>query len=243
MGARPAAWFALLPLLLAGAGSAGAGSFSVTPVRVEFDHDRRTAVMTLHNAEAVPLTLQASLVDWSQADGDDRYVATHDLLATPPVFTIAAGGEQIVRIALRREADPDREVSYRIFFEQVMEQASREFNGLNIALRIGVPIFLAPRAGAHGDLAWELHRQRDGQLQIDVVNHGTGHVQVTDFDADLGAEAGSVHVGVARYVLPGSRMSWTVAAPRQAGNATKARLHGFSDRGEFTAEAAITPPP
>jgi fimbrial chaperone protein len=230
-------------LLLAAARPAFAGTFSVTPVRVELAQGRRTSVVTLRNPGDAPLTLQISLVDWSQADGEDRYRETHDLLATPPVFTIPANGEQIVRIALRREADPARELPYRIFFEEVPQTAPRDFNGLNVALRIGVPIFLLPRAAGRSDLSWELHALPDGRMQIDAINRGTAHVQVTDFDVSFGAADSRAHVGVVKYVLPGSRMSWIVTSPAGTGSAATARIHGFGDHGEFNAEVAIAPRP
>ena len=228
---------------LAMAHAALAGSFSVTPVRVELTEARRTAVLTLHNPEDSPLTLQVALVDWAQADGLDHYADTHDLLATPPVFTIPAKSEQIVRVALRRDLDPARELPYRIFFEQVPESAPRDFNGLNIALRIGVPVFLLPHATTHADLTWEAHYLADGRLQILANNRGSAHVQVTDFDLRLGSGASTLHVADVKYVLPGSQMSWTVTPPAGTDPASMAHLHGFSDRGELTADIAVSPRP
>jgi fimbrial chaperone protein len=230
-------------LLLAAAERTMAGSFSVTPVRVELSQGHRTSVLTLRNPGDTPLTVQVSLVDWTQPEGEDRYAATHDVLATPPVFTIPGNSEQIIRVALRRDADAARELPYRIFFEEVPQAASRDFNGLNVALRIGVPVFLQPRAAAHSDLSWELHGLPDGRLQIDAINRGAAHVQVTDFDLAFDASESRVHVGVVKYVLPGSRMSWTVTPPAGTSTAGAAHIHGFSDHGEFNAAVVNAPRP
>ena len=230
-------------LLLAGAQRAKAGSFSVTPVRVELAQGHRTAVLTLRNPGDTPLTVQVSLVDWTQPDGEDRYAATHDVLATPPVFTISGNSEQIIRVALRRDADATRELPYRIFFEEVPQAAARDFNGLNVALRIGVPVFLQPRAAARSELSWSAHSLPDGRLQIEAGNSGTAHVQVTDFDLAFDAPGSRVHVGVVKYVLPGSRMSWIVTPPAGTSTTGTAHIHGFSDHGEFDAVVVNAPRP
>jgi fimbrial chaperone protein len=230
-------------LLLAVAERATAGSFSVTPVRVELAQGHRTSVLTLRNPGDTPLTVQVSLVDWTQSDGEDRYNATRDVLATPPVFTLAGNSEQIIRVALRRDADATRELPYRIFFEEVPQATIRDFNGLNVALRIGVPVFLEPKSAAHSELMWELHSLPDGQLQIDALNRGTAHVQVTDFDLSFDSSQKRVHVGVVKYVLPGSRMSWIVTPPAGTSTTGTARIHGFSDHGEFSAAVVNAPRP
>jgi fimbrial chaperone protein len=231
---RGALWACAALMGLATAGTAVAGSFSVTPTRIELRGAQRTAVVTLHNADSAPLTVQASLVGWTQPQGEDTYAETRELLVTPPVFTIAPNGEQIVRIALRRAPDPALELPYRIFFQEVPQAARPDFTGLNIALKVGVPIFVLPEPAAAGNLAWELHAQADGKLRIDAINTGTGHVQVTDFVIAYANTAETTHVNVVKYVLPGSRVSWTVAQPPSVTGGT-ATIHGFSDRGEFNA--------
>jgi fimbrial chaperone protein len=227
--------------VLAAADAAAAGSFSVTPVRIELAQGRGTAVLTLRNPEAAAQTLQVSLVDWSQVDGEDRYTPTHDLIATPPVFTVAANSEQIVRVALRHDADPSRELPYRIFIEQVPEAMPRDFTGLNVALRVGVPVFLQPKVPARSDLSWEMKRLADGTLRIDAINRGTAHIQVSDFDLAFAGADTKAHVALVKYVLPGSRMNWVITPPAGLETVSSATIHGFSDHGEFRAEIAIAP--
>jgi fimbrial chaperone protein len=241
-----AKWMCTAGLALATVQCAVAGAFSVTPTRIELKGNHRTAVVTLRNADAAPLTVQAALVGWTQSGGEDVYADSRDLLTTPPIFTIPPNGEQIVRIALRRNADSVRELPYRIFFQEIPQAKTADFNGLNIALRVGVPIFVQPRSGAASNLQWEVHPLADGKLQIDAINDGDGHVQITDFDLLFGAaDQGStdkVHIGVVKYVLPGSRMSWTVSPPPMV-NTGSMRVKGFSDQGDFDSHIAFVPRP
>jgi fimbrial chaperone protein len=226
-------------IALAAAHNAAAGAFSVSPTRVEFRGDHRTAVITLRNADETPLTVQASLVSWTQPDGEDVYTDTRELLVTPPVFTIAPKGEQIVRLALRREVDASREMPYRIFFQEIPQAQSPTFNGLNIALRVGVPIFVIPKSLADSTLHWEMARTADGQLQVAATNTGNAHVQVTDFKLSFAADVEKTSISVVKYVLPGSRMSWLTPLPGNATNASQVHIHGASDHGEFDADVEL----
>src|ERR1700754_1485780 len=99
--------------------SALAGTFSIAPVRVELTQAKRTEVLTLRNQENTPVVIQASVYLWSQSAGEDQLTETRDLPSTPPVFTLPAGGEQVVRVALRSAtstlaSEGQREHSYRL---------------------------------------------------------------------------------------------------------------------------------
>src|ERR1700687_3963228 len=82
-----------------------AGSLSVTPIRVELSSAQRSVALTVRNEGDQPTVVQAQLVAWSQVDNEDRLEPTIDLLASPPIFTVAPGASHIVRIALRRAPD------------------------------------------------------------------------------------------------------------------------------------------
>jgi fimbrial chaperone protein len=218
------------------AASAAAGSFSVAPTRVEFDANRRTAAITLRNADTTaPLTIQASLVAWTQEGAEDAYADTRDLLATPPVFTIPPGGEQVVRLALRRQPDARNELPYRIFFQEVPQAGAAVPNTLNIALRVGVPVFvLASRPDEGMYLDWRVTRTAEDELTLSATNSGGTHVQVTGLTLLPGSGA-PLPVNEPRYVLPDSRVSWTVKVP-PAFPLADLRVDGKSDMGEFAAE-------
>ena len=243
MTMQGARWLCTALLSLAAA-SAAAGSFSVAPTRVELEAGRRTAVISLRNTDAVPLRVQATVVGWTQPAGEDVYAPTRDLLATPPVFTIAPNGEQIVRIALRRAADAGRELPYRIFFQEVPQPLkAATANTLNVALRIGVPIFVtASRAEEGMYLQWQARRLTADEVEITAENTGNTHVQVTGFQVLAGAAVPGVPVSAIKYVLPGSRMSWKLSLP-QGADLSQLRVDGHSDRGDFAAEVAVIATP
>jgi fimbrial chaperone protein len=222
---------------VAGSAPALASSFNISPIRVELASGRRTEALTLKNADEAPVVVQVHVVAWSQRDGADQYDATHEMLVTPPVLQIAGNGEQVVRVALRGQPDRSQELAYRVVFEEVPQAAPAGFTGLRVALRLSVPIFIAPAVGkARADLSWELRTLPDGELEVAATNHGAAHSQITDFDVQPSGAAEPLHGMTGKYVLPGSRMTWVLKADPSPASPGTYTIRGHSDQGEFSAE-------
>jgi fimbrial chaperone protein len=221
-----------------------AGAFAVAPIRVELRAGQTAGELTIHNENAASTLIQVRAVEWSQsASGEDQYADSRDLLVTPPVFTVAANGEQILRVALRRAPDATRELSYRLFIQEVPPAANPELKQLTMALRISLPVFVAPTARAVPDLAWTMQWQSDGRLLVQATNRGGAHLQLTDFDlqrADGTALAAGSHT--VRYLLPGTTAHWTLDVPAADRQAAGLRVHGHGEQGEFTAPLTLLQP-
>ena len=225
---------------VAGAAPALASSFNISPIRVELASGRRTEALTLKNADDAPVVVQVHLVAWSQRDGVDQFDTTREMLVTPPVLQIPGNSEQIVRVALRGQPDHSQELAYRVVFEEVPQAAPAGFTGLRVALRLSVPIFIAPTVGkAHAELSWELHSLPDGQLEVVATNHGSAHSQITDFEVQSSGTAAPLRSMTGKYVLPGGRASWMLKALSSPGQDAYT-IHGHSDQGEFSAEVVAT---
>jgi fimbrial chaperone protein len=97
-----------------------AGSFRVNPVRVELTPDRPAGELTLSNVEQAPVGVKVTALRWTQVNGLDVYEPTTDVIASPPIFTLAGGGTQLIRIGLRtRRAG----AAYRIHVEEIPPRA------------------------------------------------------------------------------------------------------------------------
>ncbi len=219
------------------AGPASAGTFSISPIRVELGAAQRTAVLTVHNEEDRPAVVQVTALAWKQAGGEDQTESTRDLLVTPPVFTIAPNADQVLRVALRGQPDPARELDYRLLLAEVPGPPEQGFTGLRLALRLSLPVFVTP-AHVAPQLEWRLERADDGTLSLVAENKGNQHLQLSDFRLRFGDDAHAMRVGVMRYVLPGSRVSWPVTLPEGADLAAPLSVQGSSDQGAFEASVA-----
>jgi fimbrial chaperone protein len=238
---RIAAWLAIATGLAVT--QAGAGSFQVNPIRVEMTKGATTAAITVRNDGEDAIVVQSSIVGWSQDNGQEVYAPTTEALATPPIMTVPAGGEQIVRVGLRRAADPQHELTYRLYLQEVPPPPKPGFTGLQVALRVGLPVFVAPAAPGVRRLEWSAQVRPDGTIVLAAQNTGNAHVQVTDFELRL-PDAGEpvAHESSLAYVLAGQRRQWTLSAPAdRVKSARELRLKAFTDAGEIDTAVQVEP--
>ena len=221
------------------AAPASASTFNISPIRAELAAGHRTEALTITNAEDNPVVVQIRVVRWSQKNGAEQLEDTRELLVTPPVLQIPANSQQIIRVALRREPDPAEELTYRVIFEEVPQAAPKDFTGLRVALRLSIPVFVAPAHGkANADLAWQSRWLPNGQLELAATNSGSGHLQITDFEAQFPGSLMPLRGITSKYVLPGSRMSWTLTPPADAMRQGAIPIRGHSDQGDFSVDVA-----
>lgn len=224
-----------------------AGTFTISPLRVDFADDTGMAVLTVRNEDAKPVVVQTQGLAWSQEGGQDTLNPSRDLLISPAVFTLQGGGSQLIRVALRRGVDPVRELTYRVLLQEVPQSASPEFNGLQIVLRLSVPVFVEPLAPAEPQLAWVTSRSEDGKLTLSARNDGAAHARVHRFAIKTADGATTVlDQPELAYVLPGSSRHWTfddnnntrpnAQSTTSPGKAGSYRLEGTTDRGSFVTE-------
>jgi fimbrial chaperone protein len=229
----------LLALLLLAYGPALAGSFAVNPVRISLSAQRSASVLTVRNDGAQPSVVHVEVVSWSQEAGHDVQVATREILATPPIFTMPVGGSQIVRIGLRHPPDLQHEVTYRVILREVPPPPSSSVSGLQVALRLSVPVFVLPPEGAAPVLEWQATRTPQGEFRVALSNAGNAHIQVLNLTLSPAGESQLlVKQRVAAYVLPRQTRSWIVkmAAP-PAG--TPLRLLAQTDAGDIQADIVV----
>jgi fimbrial chaperone protein len=229
--------------LLAATMAASAGSLSISPIRVDIAPGQRSVTLIVRNDGDQTTLVQTQLAAWSQADNEDRLEPTTDLLASPPIFELVPGGVQIVRLALRRPADADRERSYRIVVSEVPGPPQPGFTGATFALKLSLPVFVdAATSKAAPQLVWTGAVDADGSLVLAATNTGAKHVQVRAVDVlHDGPGVDARHAGL-WYVLPGQRRIVTVAPlPGRAIALDRVRIHADTDAGIVAADVVLDP--
>lgn len=189
-----------------------AAGLDVNPVRITLSKQQAIAAITVNNRASEPSVIQVEIVRWDQGDGQDRYHPTRKLLVNPPVFTIAPGGSQIVRVGLNSKVDKTRELAYRVYLQEVPPPAAPEFAGLRMALRLGLPVFVLPDAAAKSTLNWDVKRGTDGTFKVAVTNTGNAHARIQDIKLTTQREAGRVIAAQSAhaYLFPGQSAHWTL---------------------------------
>jgi fimbrial chaperone protein len=227
-----------LAFLIGASAMACAGSFSVNPVRATLSAKQPVGSLVVHNNGAEATVVQLEAVSWSQEDGKDVYSATKEILATPPIFTLLAGGSQVVRVGMRRLADPQRELTYRLFLQEV-PPAKNDVRGLRVVLRMGVPVFVIPPTAAAPVLRWHAYRTADGTLKVNLTNNGNAHIQVAKSKITLASGQPLATQDVAAYVLSGQSRDWLYKPiPFPAPGATL-RVAAQTDAGDVQAELLV----
>lgn len=226
-------------------GLAAAAGWEIDPVRIELAPGHQAAAITIKNSTDQATSLQVQTVAWSQVDGKDVYAPTPDVLVSPPIVTIAPHGEQVIRVALRRQADTLNELCYRINLQELIPPPIAGLTGVQVALRIGLPLFVQSRTGeAAPKLVWTLKRMSDHTVKVSLQNKGTAHVQVSDFAlyAPGGSQAMSSETS-SSYVLAGQTREWLL----KAGVASMApgdhlQLKGFTDGDNLDTDLVLDKP-
>jgi fimbrial chaperone protein len=182
-----------------------ASDLVVSPIKVTLDQKNSAAVITLKNAGKEARVIQTELLAWSQQDGKDVYEPTRDLLVNPPIFTLPAGRSQVIRVGLNRPPHAQQELAYRLYVQEVPPPPQAGFNGLRMALRIGLPVFVSPKAQPRPTVRWRVDRTSADMLKLTVANEGNFHIHLTDIRLTAAdtqrtvVDWSKVHI----YLLPG----------------------------------------
>ena len=153
-----------------------------------------------------------------------RLEPTTELLASPPIRTIAAGASQVMRLVLRRPAK-GREASYRILLDQIPPPAAP--GTVRIALRLSIPIFVEPLERAAPHLQWRVEASL-GQAELVAVNDGNRREKVLDMPSSPPAG----RHGRGRCFPVYSRRRYPSMAHPQAKPAASARYDDALDRAD-----------
>ncbi len=215
---------------------AAAASIEVNPVRLTLSAAQPVAALTVRNAGTQPVGLHLQIMAWTQLRATDQYAATRELLATPPIFMLAPGAAQTVRVGLRRAIDAERELAYRLYLREIPASVAQPATGVRIALRIGVPVFVLPRAPAAPLLSWRA-KQDVGAVLLQAQNAGKAHARILDLKFIAGSN--TVAETLAAYVLPGGSWQWRLAGSGITAAGEPLRVRVRTDAGSADADVTL----
>lgn len=170
-------------LFLIGSAPTATASVAVSPVLLELSEQQNKEVVRVTNTSDAAKSFEVNAVAWSQSDKErEIYAETDELLAVPPLFTLEPGQTQVVRIGLMRRADESTELAYRVFFTELAppETDDEPFTGVNMRLRFGVPVFVAPLAPVETNIEFVKLSTVDGHTFMELRNSGNVHVKVNE---------------------------------------------------------------
>jgi fimbrial chaperone protein len=204
----------LAPLIAFGtlpAGRVEAASLEISPVIVSFAPGQTTAAIVVQNRGETPAAVQARAYSWAQAGDEDPLTATRDIILSPPIFTVAAGASQTMRLLLRGGSGAGEERSYRLLLDEV-PPVDAQNKQIVMALRVSLPVIVTSASSALPTLQWRMERAPGGQTELTAVNIGKTYDRVSAIEVALadGSHPKAVAQAANTYVLPGAQRHWIV---------------------------------
>lgn len=210
---------------------AAAGNLTVAPTRIDLGTGQPTGSVTLENNDGEPTLVQVETFLWTRSPLTQDLEPTRALVAVPPVFELAPGARQVIRVALRQPNEGQSEQAYRLLITEVPTAARG--GGVRFALRLSLPVFATP-PGAAARPEWRLAR-RDGGLRLDLANTGSAHMLVQSLRLSAGGEAQTFEQPT--YVLAGQAHGWDLSLPARPG--IEVRLDADTSLGPISSTLAV----
>jgi len=160
-------------------GTASAGTFSVSPVRIYMQARERATAITIVNEGETDVVMQADLFEWRQKPGgEDELVPTEDLILAPPVLKLAPKARQVLRLANLKPVPGAQQLTYRMIVREIPEALPARPGGVQVqvALAFSLPIFITP-AGAKSKLDCKLARKSADVFLASCNNQGQAYAQ------------------------------------------------------------------
>ena len=215
-----------------------AATFNVSPIRVGLTPNKSTMPLTITNDSDEAVVIQVQAMRWSQEKGEDVYVRTDEILATPPIVTIPGHGAQIIRVGLRRPLAAASELSYRLFLAEIPGTVKPGFIGVQMNLRISLPVFVTGATTGKPDLQWTVISSGPRAAMLKVSNAGNAHAQIADLQLlDIASNQVIARQPTAAYLLPGTTREWALQLELGKSIGTQLiRLQGYMDSGDVTTD-------
>jgi len=210
-------------LLLTGAPrTARAGGFSVDPIHLQLKPSQSATALTVTNYNDEALFLQVRVYRWEHKDHEEVLSDVEGSaapLVTPPLFQLAAGASQIIRIGFQKAAAaPAEERQWRVIVEEVPRAATAPATtagtgaadpsaadpaplSIAVHLRVSLPLFQLP-PDVHQDLEWRVERGTEGQVTLTAHNQGSVTERLDDMRLGS-ADDKNAHVTGPLYLFPG----------------------------------------
>jgi len=214
-----------------------ASNFEISPVVLELTSARTAGVVKIVNNDNHDVSLQIRAYDWEQKDSQDVLTPTQSLIISPPVFTVAPGASQTIRIISKRPAEAN-EVAYRMLVDEIPTAAAGP--AINFKFRISMPIFIAPNTAPNLKLGWTLSAGKTPRLNVANTGNRRGRLLNLVLTLPNGKKI-TPPAGANPYTLAGMirQYPFDVDAPLAAGSLVK--MSANSDTGPIETEITVTP--
>ncbi len=193
---------------------ANAGALVVSPLKLTYTNTSGIISVSVQNDGTSEALVQAETFLWKQIGGEHNLSPTEDVIAVPPVFKLAPGAQQNVRVGLTRGFDEKREQTFRLTITEVPTTVVQ--GGVAVAVRHSLPIFVRPTSPM-SPIPPKLSAKINAAGSVEIGNSGNEHLRIHRWRLRDGSGA---------VVAQGSGPGYLLAGAFQALPAIKRSLPG-----------------
>lgn len=224
---------------------AGAGEFSVSPVRLEFNGPQRSQLLSITNNGSTTARFLARGAVWTLSESGAVELKDDDgIVVFPQSFTLEPKASQNVRVGTPQRPG-DLEKTWRVILEELPDPGGAPAAAgttITVLSMISVPVFLAPTT-ARRNLDIEWLGASGSSASVAVSNTGNVHALLgqVQIKAMRGTEVAQQAGLEGWYVLPGGRRVYALsgAQPWCAPDITTLELQAMGVQGQAIASRSL----
>ena len=203
----------LLGLAVAAQTASAKGHLQARPTMLELAPGATAGRMTLANTGDEPVPAQVRVFAWIQRDGEDVLVPTNDVVLSPPIVTVPAGAEQLVRIVRQGKPPGHDDQAYRIVVDELPGESKNRDAAVGILMRYVLPLFVRSPEASDAALACSIVRNA-AAASLECRNSGGRAAQLGATRLKGNGKSYQLTAGLYGYVLPGSQRRWPLDSAR-----------------------------
>lgn len=194
--------------------STSAASLQVAPISLQFSTTENAKEIWLTNTSDNPIHAQTRVQEWTQSQGKDVLVPTKNIVASPMVTEIPAGGKQLIRVIKISPLPNMQEQTYRLIIDELPSAKNNDQSGLQLLLQYSVPVFFQSKndiASKNGQTSLSQVEFVFQNQQLTVNNHGNSHIRISQLNyINPNGDKIPVVKGLLGYALANQSMSFDI---------------------------------
>lgn len=117
-----------------------AASLRVAPVGFHLTGGTATSTLHVRNEDRRPVTVQVRVFRWDERGGPTALAPTQDVVVSPPLATLPAGSENVIRIVRLKKEPAGRRETYRLIVDEVPDRRPLASGQVQVVVRHSIPV-------------------------------------------------------------------------------------------------------
>lgn len=195
--------------------SVSAASLQVSPISLKFELLENAKEIWLTNTSDQPIRAQTRVLEWTQNNNQDTLNPTRQIVASPAVTEIPAGGRQLIRVIKTVELDTRQEQSYRLIIDELPSAKKTEDQaGLQLLLQYSVPVFFQSKQDIqpkNNITPLSLIQFSYNNNILTATNNANSHIRLSQLNyINPNGDKIPLVNGLLGYALAHQTMSWNI---------------------------------